>query len=141
MNNEKRFDVITGKKNELPMISVIDKNYRNFSSKDQCPWFLWVSIPLHNKREDGLSVSQEDEVLEKFEELVADKMMFETNIFYVGRLTWNGFRELFYYLSDAEKANKVLQKLVEDHPLGIGFQYEIKKDVGWSKVAEMFGWE
>lgn len=139
-NTDKRFDVVTGKQDGSPMVSMIDKGYKHLPEIHSLPWFLWINIPLEDKRQDGLSTKEEDLMLEKLEQNIEDKMMSETKLVFVGRLTWNGSRELFYYVGDGATANSVLDGLVKNPPFGRGFQYEISKDMEHRKVAEMFGW-
>lgn len=136
LKNEKRFDVFQGQKDGIPMTAIINKHYRQIPGRDMFPWFVWISLPLHQSgHEVDTSAS------ESFVNKIEMELSRETDIIYVGELTWNGSREYFYYAANGAYADNALKNLVATPAGGLGFQYEIRKDSDWSSVAEMLGWQ
>jgi regulator of RNase E activity RraB len=69
------------------------------------PWLVCLRIPMRSPRPDGLSSSHEAPALNALEDALADAVAAACDGAQVGRLTWNGFRELFLYVRGVERLN------------------------------------
>jgi hypothetical protein len=69
------------------------------------PWLVCLRIPMRSPRPDGLSSSQEASTLNTLEDALSDAVAAVCDGAQVGRLTWNGFRELFLYVRGVERLN------------------------------------
>ena len=94
------FSVIKIVHDGKPLVAAIDMAYADFSYKDQYPWFLSISIPLNSKERSGLPTSKENKELDIFEDAAEKRVKEISKCVFIGRVTWNGHRELLYYVSD-----------------------------------------
>ena len=108
--------------------------YKNYQFKSDYPWFLWIEIVTKEKNANGHPTDEEAEVLNGMEDEIDSELRKVCTVHYVGRTTLNGTRELLYYIDDPEKANPVLQRLVNDANPIREFEYRIEEDKEWSNV-------
>jgi hypothetical protein len=121
-------------------IMTVNHALKNYRFKDEFPWHLWVDIDIENTGEDGLPDRAEAEILNGFEDELHRKLKEVCDILYIGRMTWNSRRELFYYLDDPEAAHETLQAAIAGEPER-EFQYEMSKDSVWERVSFMYNYE
>ena len=86
------------------------------------PWLLCVRLPLEQPRSDGLSSPEEAAALHELEERIDDALGAACGAEQVGRLTWNGLRELFYYGRQEEGFQSALDEVMAASP---------KREVYW----------
>ncbi len=129
------FAVIQGKSEGKRMIGLFD--VQSIENADpNLGWSLWVCTPLIFPNNEGLCENSEAEDLNLFEDMIGEKLEeFKTK--FVGRITFDGAREIYYYLENAEKANNVLKQLINVDGAR-GFQYEMEFDPDWSIVKSYF---
>ena len=90
----------------------------------------WVSICMQNPREDGLSSNEESEMLYAIEDNLVDIIANQLKAIYVGRLTSDGKRQLYFYLGDiADYEKTVVQSMLKFPTYKFGFG--TKEDAEW----------
>lgn len=95
------------------------------------PNFVWISIKMNNAREDGLSSTGENDLLRQMEDKLIAILNSKFNSIFVGRLTSNGDRDLFFYVGDTTFYNKVLSDFTRTYS-EYHIDYGSKTDEDWS---------
>ncbi|MFO0683994.1 MAG: DUF695 domain-containing protein [Sandaracinus sp.] len=72
------------------------------------PWLLSVRLPLREPRPDGLTTNAEASELGKLEDSLVRALDAHCGGVFVGRMTWNGVRDLFFYLQRTETLEQAL---------------------------------
>lgn len=117
-----------------PLIAMVDVSYRIFPNKMEAPWFLSVSIPLQQPDHNGLATNTEAQALNQLEDSIEKLLAGTCTFHFIGRVTWNGYRELLYYLDSPEKAAQALQDLIEAKKT-TPFAFRCVKDSDWSRAS------
>ncbi|QHL88949.1 DUF695 domain-containing protein [Nibribacter ruber] len=117
---------------------MVNQSYKNYEFKKEYPWYLWVDIEVREKNANGHPTSNEATHLNNLEDEIDAELKKVCGRHYLGRTTFEGTRELLYYVDDPEKANAVLQKLASNPNSIRQFQFKIEEDKEWSKVAYLF---
>jgi hypothetical protein len=128
------FSVLEGTKNGHPMFVMTNTSLRNFPSKGDFPWSLTISTPLVNPTRDGLTTDQEGSALNDWEDEMEEELAGNCRFVYVGRSTWNGTRELLYYVDRPDKVVPDLMKILESHRTR-AFDVRSERDDQWQKAA------
>lgn len=116
------------------LIANVDLSLRTFADKKDFPWFLSVSTALTEPDANGLPTKAEAEALNSWEDEVEAAIASATNFKYVGRVSWNCYREILYQLEQPEEAASVLQRLI-DHGTTRPFAFHCQRDDSWGHVA------
>jgi hypothetical protein len=77
---------------------------------------LWVEIKMNCSREDGLSSSEEFEHLAQIEDQIIPALTSELAILYVGRLTHNHLRDLYFYCEDGTDPEHIINEVMQFYP-------------------------
>ena len=123
--DKKTFRIIEGYSQGIKMIGSFIANYKPDTN---IPWCLWIKVPV--RFENGVISKQEAESLDQFEDQLNNHLDVVKKQF-VGRLTFNGYREIYYYISDPDVVNKTLEAKSGIRDLR-KIEYEIKHDPKWS---------
>ena len=95
------------------------------------PYVVWVSIKMNNPREDGLSSNEESNELYKIEDSLVDRLNAEFKSVYVGRVTSEGDRDLYFYFGDTSFYDKTISDVMKTFP-AYSFDFGAKEDKTWS---------
>jgi hypothetical protein len=90
---------------------------------------IYLRLFMSNPRSDGLSSSEEFETLTKIEDVLQEALAIIGAI-YVGRATYSGRRDFFYYASDGDKAVEAAAAAMEKFP-----DYRIELAVGTTLIG------
>ena len=137
---EDKFAIREGMLEGLPAVMIVNDALKNHSLKGEFPWHLWIEIEIENAGEVGLPDGAEAEVLNELEDEIHGRLKEACDVLFVGRMTWNSRRELFFYLDDPEAAHQTLQAIIAGEPVR-EFEYEMREDSGWEKVGFMYNYE
>ena len=94
------------------------------------PIVAWVAIILQNPREDGLSSNDEINLLFEIEDGVINAITNQHNAIYVGRLTSDGMRQLYFYFGDTTNYEKTITQSMSKHST-YKFDFGCKDDRDW----------
>lgn len=101
------------------------------------PWLVCLRIPMRAPRPgDGLGSSEEAPALNALEDALVPALAEACGgAAQVGRLTWNGFRELFYYVRGVDRLNDAIGAAAARVP---GYQVLVRteNDPGWRHYRE-----
>lgn len=92
---------------------------------------LWVSIKIENPREDGLSSTEESKVLWKMEDEIVELLQGIDKALFIGRLTSDGERTLYFYLGKNNKHNKNISNIMKKYS-SYKYQFGIEEDKEWN---------
>lgn len=97
-------------------------------------YLIDFTLQLQNPDENGLSTSEESNVLFEIEDKIMEKIEGEKCIF-SGRITTNGYRKYFLYTDDFQA---VIDSITEDMENSPDYDYEIKttEDENWKTYLE-----
>lgn len=113
--------------------------YKNYLYKKDFPWFLHVTIRFDAKMENGQPINDEAITLNEFEDFLETEIKEVGIIHYIGRSTWCGRRDIFYYLNNPEKVVLRLQLLASNPDPIRQFKYHIESDPTWKNVSTILG--
>ncbi len=121
-------------------IMVLNDALKGYPYKSEFPWHLWIKIPIVDQQGDNMPTEREAEVLNELEDEFINSLEGVVGLHFIARLTWNGQRELFFYLDDPEKANDVLSAYAESDRPKRQFEYRMEHDPYWNKVAFIYNY-
>jgi Family of unknown function (DUF695) len=127
------FAVVKTYRDGHPMFMTIDTGLRDGKAKVGHPWFLSISTPIKHPTRDGLTNDAEAAELNDWEDGLEKEFSGECGYVYVGRVTWNGSRELLYYLDKPDSIVPKLEKLATGGSRR-EFHVESARDDTWGKV-------
>ena len=87
--------------------------YKNYAHKTDFPWCLAVNITTVHKYPNEHPTHEEAPILNATEDIITNALQQVGATKFVGRVTVNGYRELYYFVADQEKANAALTKLTK----------------------------
>jgi uncharacterized protein DUF695 len=131
------FTVLQRLKNGHPLFATIDTSLRDGKVRAGFPWFLSLSTPILHPTKDGLTTDGEASTLNDWEDSLEKQLSGECRFVYVGRVTWNGTRELLYYVDRPGSIVPKLEKLAQD---GSRRQFTVRyeHDEQWKQVSSYF---
>jgi hypothetical protein len=117
-------------------IATMNTAYNSYPNKKFFPWSAQVLFEILDKNENGHPTEEEAEILNELEDKV--EAFFKENhvVHSIGRLTRNGFRDVFYYLSKPN-FSEIETKIFFDQISAIRpVNFYLDEDTKWDKVAE-----
>jgi hypothetical protein len=128
---------IKGPQEGLPLIGIFNENIRHFSHKDRLPWLLSISSSFSETFANGFPRDPEFASLREWEDLLIATVGDACQFAWVGHVTWNGFREVFFHVDQPERVATALNGLaMQKKPRS--FQFEIDLDEEWARVSVYF---
>jgi hypothetical protein len=116
------------------MVAMIDMGLRNYPDKQALPFFLSLSTLLINPTSEGLPTRSDSDSLNALEDAVEAQLRSGGRFVYVGRVTWNGHRELLYYLDNQQPCVDALR----NHYLGARrVTYQVQVSGGGFVLAQV----
>jgi hypothetical protein len=131
------FSLATGERDGLPYFLGVRKEFHKFQGKESYSWLLTIEVDAEDKSQVGLVSDDEAEVLNNLEDFLERKLESVAGIYFVARITWNGIRSIFYYVSDPKPIAEELNKLIEQGQYPREFEYKIEKDAEWKKMSDI----
>jgi hypothetical protein len=127
------FSIFQGEVDGRPLFATIDMKLRDFPDKQELPFFLSLSAPLINPTSDGLPTRSDADSLNTWEDAVEAQLRSGGRFVFIGRVTWNGHRELLYYLNTQQPAVEALKTLSDAHSTR-PFAFTCERDEKWTKA-------
>jgi len=134
MPEHEQFSLLEAELDGHRLIAAVDLSLSHFAEKSSFPWFLSISTALGDTNIDGLPTTAESEALDLWEDQVGALVTQAAKLKYVGRVTWNGHRELLYQIDQPQTAATSLQALING---GVArpFAFRCEQDDSWSTVS------
>jgi hypothetical protein len=83
------FGLATGERDGLAYFLSVRQKFTETSDKERYPWLLTIQIDSEGESQLGLVSDDEAEVLNLLEDFFEEKLSTLTEMFFVGRITWN----------------------------------------------------
>jgi hypothetical protein len=112
-------------------------SYKNYAYKTDFPWCLEINIATIHQLPNGHPTSEEAAVLNETEDIITAALQKAGVAHFVGRTTVKGYRELYFFVADPEKANAALTRLTKKHQPR-EWEYKMSKDEKWQRVEPFF---
>jgi hypothetical protein len=129
------FTLAQGERDGKPWFAIIREKFKQNPEKIDLPWLLSLKIKAEVD-DQGLVSDVEAEILNKQEDNIEEFISASGKINFVARITWNGMRSVFYYISDPKIAAEKLNQIIEDKLYSREFEYKIERDPNWEKMSE-----
>lgn len=137
-NPKPAYKLREGRFEGLPSVMIVNESLKGYQFKSTFPWHLHVRILMKETNAAQLPTRKEAQVLNEMEDEMSAALGKVCRFRYIGRTSWKGSRELFFYLDSPQAAQKVLRALTSAKPARRELEYGISADKTWSKVAYFF---
>ncbi len=114
LSQDGTFSVIQGEVDGRPLVAMIDMGLRELPDKQGLSFFLSLSTSLINPTSEGLPTRSDTDSLNTWEHVVEERLRSAGKFVFVGRVTWNGHRELLYYVGNQQPTVETLLDLNAD---------------------------
>jgi len=105
-------ELLEGKVEDLPTLLSINKGLRYYEFTKEFPYLFRLSLHLKNAGENGLPTGNTDEIY-AVEDVIYQELYKQERGHFLATETYNGKRELFYYVDSFESIENALKKLPE----------------------------
>lgn len=126
------FFVVDGK----PCSTMLDMGLVTEAPVEERPWLFSVRLPLSRPRADGLTENAEAEELGKIEEVLVRTLRTRCDAQFVGRMTWNGTRDLFFYAPKQEGLGAAMGEALGPSPQR-RVMSQVREDKDWQHYLEV----
>jgi hypothetical protein len=124
---------------KLPQLMQINPQFKSFDKKEQFPYTLVIQLEIVSKDKLGLPKGKEEiEILDTMEDDIEKDIKSNSKSYFLGRMTFDGFRYIYYQIDNDEKVMAVLMKIDTDKPIVRRFYTSVSKDPLWEKVTKYF---
>ncbi|QNA88953.1 DUF695 domain-containing protein [Massilia sp. Dwa41.01b] len=141
---EPREVLVHATRSGLPEIIVINKALLAFPHTEVFCWHLVVTLDAVDLIDSGMPSPADSALLfEIGDEIDAALHAARTNndapnVLFLARSTWNGQRELIYYVHDPELAHAALQSLIDSRAWEREWSFRMEGDAAWEKAGHVF---
>jgi len=129
-NHVQEWDCYTSNVDGIIGSLFVDLGLKKIAPVADKPNVVWVTICMQNPRKDGLSSNEESELLYAIEDNLVDNVINQHNAIFVGRLTSDGARHLYFYFGDTAGYEKTLIQSMSKYPT-YKFDFGTKEDAEW----------
>jgi hypothetical protein len=126
------FSIIQGEVDGRPLVAIIDSNLRDSPVREGLPFSLSLSSPLITPTGEGLPTQSDADSLNSWEDSVEARLRSVNKFAFIGRVTWNGHREMLYYVDSQKPAVDALKMLSDEHSTR-PFAFACERDEKWTK--------
>lgn len=125
--------------NGFPQFLYINPNFKKFTEKHKYPYFFSIQIEITKKDSQGLPQGKEEiENIDDLEDSIDKKIKSMCEVYFIGRVTRNGFRYLYYYISKDIDAETAFKPHDSSDPKSRLYYSSLEKDENWEIAAKYF---
>lgn len=141
---QQREVLMTTKRDGLAEVIAVNEALLSFPHSTIFPWYLCVTLEAKELIDNGMPSPTESALLfQTGDEIEASVLAGRTehgadNALFLARSTWNGLRQLLYYVHDPEITHLALQALLASRTWERDWDYRMEEDVDWEKAAYVF---
>lgn len=136
---EEGFNLRESKDADSYSVMMVNEALKGYKFKPEFPWLLYFDIEIKETTEKyALPNEVETKVLNDLEDKFSDIIKSTVSGHFIGRITGNGHRELFFYVEAPEEIHERLQELVNDKHQIREWEYSLEEDPDWSNVDFFF---
>jgi uncharacterized protein (TIGR01619 family) len=108
----------------------LDLGLKNIAPVPEKDNVFWISIAMNNPRSDGLSSQEESAKLWEIEDLIVEEITSKHDVIYVGRLTNDNCRDIYFYFGEEPLIDNTLSKCMVRFP-NYEYEFGIKENDKW----------
>lgn len=124
------------KGNTYYKIMIVNTALTRYGYKKDFPWSLVLDIDIKDIIKSHKTLTQSDAItLNIFEDTLSEIIKANCSSQYVGRVTYNGHRELYFHIDTPKAVDEALQKLINTDRKSHEFTYDISKDEEWNTTV------
>ena len=116
-------------------LATINQYFKGYKNKSNFPYSLWITVETKDKNENGHPTGEEAALFNNLEDSIISKLDKETPYCFIGRTTRNGFREIMFYVSDKDYADKLIGEFVKEDRFKRKVNYNIGPDKTWESIS------
>jgi uncharacterized protein (TIGR01619 family) len=118
--------------------SFVDLGIRSEAPDRSKPWLAWIWVYMKHSREDGLFEVDELDgaALLAVQADLEDKLPAMLDGVFVGRITTDGHKEFYYYVSATEQIEATIAGFMNSFP-AFRFDSETQEDPEWSQYLDV----
>ncbi|MBV8804353.1 MAG: DUF695 domain-containing protein [Sinobacteraceae bacterium] len=141
---EPSYTLFNAQREGLPQVFVVNEALLSFQWNRLFSWHLRVCIEAEDLSEEGMPTSRESSLLfevgDQIEKLVLEGRTAQgaENALFLARSTWNGFRDLYFQIHDADVTDQALKDLIASRSHRREWHYRMTEDPEWSEAAHIF---
>ena len=113
----------------------LDLGYEEIAPVENMHNIAWLTLHMNNPRTDGLSSSEESGILFVIEDELIKMLNNKYKIIYVGRLTNDSKRFIYFYIGDELLVDKSISDFMLQYP-NYTYDYDIKEDADWNDYLD-----
>jgi hypothetical protein len=114
-----------------PISIALDLGYQRVAPLAEFPYFVWVSFKINMPLADGLCSDEESKKLWEIEDSLCRVFKRHKKVDFVGRLTSDGARDIYFYLADTLNYQKDIREVLSKYPY-YEYDYGTNTDPGWN---------
>lgn len=115
--------------------ATINQAYDHYPNKLLFPWCTQLILAINNKNSIGHPTNREARQLNDLEDKIARFLKKRHQVHYIGRVTRNGFRDLFYYLDQPMFDHAETEQFLESIKAERGVYFKLERDENWEFVS------
>jgi hypothetical protein len=141
---EPRYTLFNATREGLPEVISVNDSLLSFSHGEIFPWHLRISLKAKKLSDNGMPTPDESKLLFKITDHLEEVILSgitefgAPNALFLARSTWNGWRELYFYIHDPEIAHIALQGLIDAGKHKCHWEYIMEDDPQWAKAGYIF---
>ncbi len=138
------YTLFNSKRAGMAEVIVVNEALLSFVHAEIFPWFLCVTLEARELVEDGMPAPSESELLFQIGDEIEGIVLGNPtesgakNALFLSRSTWNGLRQLLFYVHDPEITHLALQSLLESRSWERAWDYRMEDDSLWEKATYVF---
>jgi hypothetical protein len=138
------YTMFDAKRDGLPEIIVVNRALLGFAHNAVFPWYLCVTIEARELIDNGMPAPAEQELLYRLGDEIEETVVGgrtgadAVNALFLARSTWDGLRQLLFYVHDPEIAHAALQSLLASRTWEREWDYRMEGDDEWEKAGFVF---
>lgn len=123
----------------FPQFLSINPNFKKFTEKSKYPYFFSIQIEITKKDSKGLPQGKEEiKNIDNLEDSIDKKIKSICDVYFIGRVTRNGFRYLYYYISKDIDSETAFKPHDSKEPKARLYYSSLEKDENWEIAAKYF---
>jgi hypothetical protein len=116
-------------------LATINNKYNSYPHKSFFPWHVSIELEIIDKNDNGHPAGSDAEKLVKLEDEILNFLKEKHTVHFLGRVTRNGFRDLFYYIDipkfEQTEVNSFCDNVMKERAINFGME----KDPKWTAVS------
>lgn len=136
---QESFNLREAKGEDYYKVMMVNEALKGYEFKNEFPWFLYLDIDLKEVTKPfNLPTEREAEILNILEDRITSAIQNAVPYQFIGRMTSNGHRGLYFYVQSPQQVNEKLRDLIEQGNPVREFEYSIAEDAEWENVDFFF---